>query len=108
MTESGVYEEVYTGSNGCDSIVRYNVTVSTADTTISDTLFRCGVKTISNTTYVKDTIEVEGGCPGLQMSPIGKASGRNHVTISSVKNEYDEVSIDVFNNIGNITYFSDF
>lgn len=104
VTESGVYEEVYTGSNGCDSIVRYNVTVSTADTTISDTLFRCGVKTISNTTYVKDTIEVEGGCPGLQMSPIGKASGRNHVTISSVKNEYDEVSIDVFNNIGNITY----
>lgn len=104
VTESGVYEEVYTGSNGCDSIVRYNVTVSTADTTISDTLFRCGVKTISNTTYVKDTIEVEGGCPGLQMSPIGKASGRNHVTISSVKNEYDEVSIDVFNNVGNITY----
>ncbi len=104
ITESGIYEEVYTGSNGCDSIVRYKVTVSTADTTISDTLYRCGVKTISNTTYVKDTIEIEGACPGLQMSPIGKASGRNHVTISSVKNEYDEVSIDVFNNIGNITY----
>ena len=104
ITESGVYEEVYTGSNGCDSIVRYKVTVGTADTTISDTLYRCGVKTISNTTYVKDTIEIEGACPGLQMSPIGKASGRNHVTISSVKNEYDEVSIDVFNNIGNITY----
>ena len=34
VTESGVYEEVYTGSNGCDSIVRYKVTVNTADTTI--------------------------------------------------------------------------
>lgn len=104
VTESGVYEEIYTGSNGCDSIVRYKVTVSTADTTISDTVYRCGVKTISNTTYVKDTIEVEGGCPGLQMSPIGKASGRNHVTISTVKEEHEEVSIDVFNNIGDITY----
>lgn len=104
ITESGVYEEIYTGSNGCDSIVRYNVTVSTADTTISDTVYRCGVKTISNTTYVKDTIEIEGACPGLQMSPIGKASGRNHVTISSIKEENEEVTIDVFNNIGNITY----
>ena len=38
------------------------------------------------------------------MSPIGKASGRNHVTISSIKDEHNEVSIDVFNNIGNIIY----
>ncbi|MDD5996422.1 MAG: T9SS type B sorting domain-containing protein [Bacteroidales bacterium] len=104
VTESGVYEEVYTGSNGCDSIVRYKVTVNTADTTISDTVYRCGIKSISNTTYIKDTIEIEGACPGLQMSPLGKASGRNHVTISSIKEEHDEVSIDVFNNIGNITY----
>ncbi|MBQ8019365.1 MAG: T9SS type B sorting domain-containing protein, partial [Paludibacteraceae bacterium] len=75
-----------------------------ADTTFSDTVYRCGIKSISNTTYINDTIEIEGACPGLQMSPLGKASGRNHVTISSIKNEYDEVSIDVFNNIGNITY----
>lgn len=104
ITESGVYEEVYTAANGCDSIVRYKVTVNTADTTISDTVYRCGIKSISNTTYIKDTIEIEGACPGLQMSPLGKASGRNHVTIGTVKEERDEVSIDVFNNIGNITY----
>ena len=104
ITESGIYEEVYTAANGCDSIVRYKVTVNTADTTFSDTVYRCGIKSISNTTYIKDTIEIEGACPGLQMSPLGKASGRNHVTISSIKEEHDEVSIDVFNNIGNITY----
>lgn len=104
VTESGIYEEIYTGSNGCDSIVRYKVTVNTADTTISDTVFRCGIKSISNTTYIKDTIEIDGACPGLQMSPLGKASGRNHVTISNVKEEDNGVSIDVFNNIGNITY----
>lgn len=104
ITESGVYEEVYTAANGCDSIVRYKVTVNTADTTFSDTVYRCGIKSISNTTYIKDTIEIEGACPGLQMSPLGKASGRNHVTIGTVKEERDEVSIDVFNNIGNITY----
>lgn len=104
ITESGIYEEVYTAANGCDSIVRYKVTVNTADTTFSDTVYRCGIKSISNTTYIKDTIEIEGACPGLQMSPLGKASGRNHVTISSIKEEQDEVSIDVFNNIGNITY----
>lgn len=104
ITESGIYEEVYTAANGCDSIVRYKVTVNTADTTFSDTVYRCGIKSISNTTYIKDTIEIEGACPGLQMSPLGKASGRNHVTISSIKEEHDEVSIDVFNNVGNITY----
>lgn len=104
VTESGVYEEVYTAANGCDSIVRYTVNVNKADTTIADTIYRCGIKHITENTYITDTIEVEGGCPGIQMAPLGAVSNRNHIQISTVTEEEEEVSVDVQNNLGDITY----
>ncbi len=104
VLESGVYEEYYRASNGCDSIVRYTVTVNSADTTISDTIYRCGIKIITDTSYVLDTIFVEGGCPGLEMAPLGQVSNKNHVAISSVVEKNSEVSVDVFNNLGDVTY----
>ncbi len=104
VTQSGTYEEVYKAANGCDSIIRYNVTVNTGDTTYSDTVYRCGVRIIKDSTFICDTIYVEGACPDMNMAPIGKPSQRNHVAIGNIREERDEVKIDVFNNLGNITY----
>lgn len=108
VMESGVYEKQYTTEDGCDSIVRFRVNVSHADTTITDTIYRCGIKHITNSTYITDTVEVEGACPDLQMSPLGRMSNRHHVSIEKIKDEHDEVSVGVFNNVGNVKYITMF
>lgn len=104
IKKSGIYQKVYTASNGCDSIVRYQVTVNSGDTTLTDTVYRCGITKITDKTFLYDTVEVAGACPDVQMSPVGKISSRNHVSIKTIKNNRDEVSFDFENNIGNVVY----
>lgn len=104
VLESGIYQEIYTASNGCDSIVRYEVKVNTGDTIFSDTTYRCGITKIVDDMFIYDTIEVSGGCPDLEMAPVGKISTKNHVSIRTIKTNTQEVSFDFENNLGNVVY----
>ncbi len=106
VIKSGYYNGLFRASNGCDSIVNYNITVNSGDTTLKDSVYRCGMELAPENMYLYDTIDVPGRCPDLQMSPIVEMSDKRHITISKVKEETDAVYVDVTDNLGNVSYIS--
>ncbi|MGB0430646.1 MAG: T9SS type A sorting domain-containing protein [Bacteroidia bacterium] len=67
-TKSGVYTEKYATKNGCDSIVTLNLTITTADSTISQTA--CSEIEINGKTYTSSgtyyqKLETTKGCDSL-------------------------------------------
>ncbi len=68
LTEAGIYQEVFTAANGCDSIVTLNLRVNPISRTrITQTIcdgenYVFGNRTISETGTYRDTFPAQNGC----------------------------------------------